>query len=88
MPYVRVHVDACDVLEELDTDDLKKELGRRVARGETSAAPDPEDVAAVLFDLSIAIHTGAAEARILELARLACEAGGHSPLPPPVRTPA
>ena len=42
MPYVRVHIDASEVLEDIDDDDLRRELQVRSSRrkvnvGETSA---------------------------------------------------
>jgi len=42
MPYIRVHVDADDVLEELDDEELTAELERRRVRKHKDAG-DPEN---------------------------------------------
>jgi hypothetical protein len=71
MPYVRVHVEASEVLEEVDTDDLKAELARRSKIGAyngDATAYDPEEVEGNIKTMWEAFYLGQ-QARAIELAR-------------------
>jgi hypothetical protein len=96
MPYVSVHVDADDLIDDIDTDTLRKEVMKRAAKGDcgtTTASMDvglndPEEILEALRNLATAIHTGQPADRVHALTMAACEAAGHSPLAPPPRIPA
>lgn len=52
MPYVRVHIDADDIMDELSDDELRSELNRRAKkRGSPAFEPSiPKPVAASALD--------------------------------------
>lgn len=43
MPYVNVHIDGQDVLDEMNDDEIRKELFRRESKGK-QGPPETEDV--------------------------------------------
>lgn len=74
MPYVNVHIEAADVLSDIDTDDLVEELETRNTNGRGL----PEDARPLAYRLWEAFYLKKPDARVLELAReLASTATGR-----------